>query len=95
MKQNIKINFLSDCQQHIPYLADLWYEQISKIWVPNASIDRATKNLYKHSNRDQLPLTLVATEKDVPVGRASLRVNDGIQPHHSPWLGSLVVDPAY
>jgi N-acetylglutamate synthase-like GNAT family acetyltransferase len=26
---------------------------------------------------------------------ASLRENDGIQPHHIPWLGSLVVDPAY
>jgi GNAT superfamily N-acetyltransferase len=95
MNQEIKINFLADCQQHIPYLAALWYEQISKIWVPNASIERATENLFKHSNLDQLPLTLVATTNDVPVGMASLRMNDGIQTHHAPWLGSLVVDPAH
>lgn len=95
MNKKIEIKFLADCQQHIPYLAKLWYEQISKHWAPNASIARSTKNLLKHANKSLLPLTLVALENDQPLGMASLRENDGIQPHHAPWLGSLVVDPAY
>lgn len=95
MNQKVKINFLVDCQQYIPYLANLHYEQIGKIWVPNASIERVTENLIKHSNRDQLPLTLVATTNNEPVGMVSLRMNDGIQLQHTPWLASLVVDPAY
>lgn len=95
MKRNkkIEIQMLADCQEHIPYLAKLWYEQISKHWVPNASIERATENLLKHVNKNQLPLTLVALENSKPLGMASLRENDGIQPHRAPWLGILVVDP--
>ncbi|HEV2524083.1 MAG TPA: GNAT family N-acetyltransferase, partial [Gammaproteobacteria bacterium] len=41
------------------------------------------------------PMTFVALDNDQPVGMASLRENDGIQPDRTPWLGSLVVDPAY
>ncbi len=95
ISMNLKINFLADCQQHIPYLAELLYEQIGKHWAPNASIARAKENLIKHANYNQLPLTLVAFINDKPVGMASLRVNDGIQPDRAPWLGSLVVDPAF
>jgi len=31
----------------------------------------------------------------VPIGMASLRLNDGIRPDLSPWLGSVYVDPPY
>lgn len=95
MKRKVEIKLLADCLQHIPFLAALWYEQISKHWVPNASIERATQNLLKHANYKHLPLTFVALANDKPVGMASLRENDGIQPEHAPWLGSLVVAPAY
>lgn len=93
-KGSIEIKFIADCKRHIPWLATLWYEEISRYWVPEASIERAQNNLIKHANHDQLPLTLVAFENKRPVGMASLRENDGIQPHLTPWLGSLVVDPA-
>lgn len=91
----LEIKLLADCQQHIPYLAQLWYEEISKHWVPNASIERATQNLVKHANHEILPITLVAIENGQPIGMASLRANDGIQPEHTPWLGSLVVSPQH
>lgn len=95
MKKSIEIKFLADCQQHISYLSKLWYEQIIRHWAPNPSIERASKKLLKHANKNQLPLTLVALENDQPLGMASLRENDGIQPHRAPWLGSLVVDPVH
>lgn len=95
MDSNYEIKLLADCLEHIPILAELWYEQISRHWVPNASIEKAKQNLIKHANYEQLPMTFVALNNDQPVGMASLRKNDGIQPDRTPWLGSLVVNPAY
>jgi GNAT superfamily N-acetyltransferase len=91
----IEIKLLTQCQEHIPELASLWFEEISKHWVPNASVERATQNLIKHLNEDKMPMTLVAFVEGKPVGMASLRENDGIQSDLFPWLGSLVVHPNY
>lgn len=93
MNSTIEIKLLADCQEHIPYLAKLWYEQISKIWTPNPSIEKATRNLIEHANLKELPITFVAFKQGRPVGMASLREDDGIQPDLTPWLGSLIVDP--
>lgn len=95
MNQCITIKLLSDCQQHIPYLAQLWFEEISQHWVLNASVERAYNLLLKHANSNALPMTFVACVNDKPVGMASLRENDGIRPDCTPWLGSLIVDPAF
>jgi N-acetylglutamate synthase-like GNAT family acetyltransferase len=94
-KDNLEIKLLADCQEHIAELARLWFEEISKHWVPDASIERARQNLVKHSNKDSMPMTFVALSENKPIGMASLRENDGIQPDLVPWLGSLVVHPAY
>ncbi len=94
MNQPITIKFLRDCQQHIPYLAQLWFEEISQHWVPNASVERAHDLLLKHVNiSNQLPMTFVAFVDNTPIGMASLRENDGIRSDCTPWLGSLIVDP--
>lgn len=93
--KKIEIKLLADCQQHIPHLAKLWYEEISRHWAPNASVERAEQNLFKHANRSELPITFVALKNDRAVGMASLRENDGIQAYRAPWLGSLVVDPTF
>lgn len=90
---SIQIVSLTDCQEHIPALATLWYENISKEWVPNASCARNEAQLLEHLNTDALPLTLVALKDGKAVGMASLRANDGLDSDFSPWLGSLVVDP--
>lgn len=95
MTTHLQIKLLSDCHRHIPELAKLWYEEISRHWVPNSSIERATKNLIEHANENKMPMTFVAIYDDKPVGMASLRDNDGIQPGVTPWLGTLIVDPHY
>lgn len=92
---NIVIKNLLDCQEHKASLAELWYQEISRHWVAGASVDRAMENLSKHLNRDQMPLALTALDGGKPVGMACLRETDGIRPEVAPWLGSLVVDPAY
>jgi len=95
MNDNFEIKLLAECQAYIPELANLWFEEISKHWVPDASIERAKENLIKHANIDKMPMTVVALLEGKPIGMASLRENDGIQPDLLPWLGSLVVRPAY
>lgn len=91
----IQIKHLSECQDHIPFLAKLWFEEISRHWVPDASIEKAKQRLLDHCNVDKLPLAIVALVENQPIGMACLRVIDRIRPHIAPWLGSLVVDPGY
>ena len=95
MKENVEIYLLTECQEHLPELAHLWFEEISKHWVPDASVERAKESLIKHSNIDKMPMTFVAISEGKPIAMASLRESDGIQPDLVPWLGSLVVHPAY
>lgn len=95
MKNPITIKFLADCEEHIPALAKLWYEEISRHWVPDANVKKASDRLIAHLNTDKLPMAIVALEGNTPVGMASLRETDGIRPGIKPWLGSLVVNPRF
>jgi len=40
MSDQIEIKFLTDCQEFIPALGTLWYEEISRHWVKDASMAR-------------------------------------------------------
>lgn len=82
-------------QEHIPVLAELWYQEISRYWAPNASVERAKQKLAEHLNDSKMPMAFVALCGDKPIGMACLRETDGIRPGVTPWLGSLVVSPEY
>src|SRR5437762_2901606 len=90
-----KIRLLNDYQEHIPKLAELWYEEISRHWVPDTSIEKAKHKLIAHLNTDNMPMAFVAVYEEQPIGMICLRENDGIRDGTSPWLGSLVVHPHY
>jgi len=91
----VQIELLKNHSQHIKRLADIWCEVLGKIWLPDFQIEKVIKNFENHLNSETLPLTYVALDQEKPIGMASLRANDGIRPDLSPWLGSLVVDPAF
>ena len=94
--QKIELKLLIDCPQHLSLLARLWHEEIIRHWHSDVLIEQTTKNLAQHLNREQLPISIVALHEHIPVGMACLRDNTlGIQPGIMPWLGSLVVEPAY
>jgi N-acetylglutamate synthase-like GNAT family acetyltransferase len=90
-----EIKLLTSCQEHIPVHAKLWYEEISRHWTPNASIEKAQQKLIEHSNSNSMPMAYVAICDGEAVGMACLRETDGIRPGITPWLGSLVVSPKY
>jgi hypothetical protein len=91
----IKINLLKNHQSTIPQLAHIWHEVLGKIWVPDVPVERVIARFEDHLNNQNLPITFVALDSDVPVDMCSLRENDGIRPDLTPWLGSLVVDPKH
>lgn len=92
---NIQIKLLKNHPETIPQLAQIWYEVLGKIWLPEVPIERVEQKFLGHSNNDIMPLTFVAFHNEKPVGMCSLRENDGIRSNLTPWLASLVVDPAY
>ena len=90
----IKIDLLKN-HPAIPALANIWHEVLGKIWVPDVPAHRVIARFADHLNDQDLPITFVALDGEIPVGMCSLRENDGIRPDLTPWLGSLVVDPKY
>lgn len=94
-KLELEIKLLTASQEHIPVLAKLWYEEISRHWAPNASIEKAKQKLIDHLNTNTMPMAYVAICGGEAVGMACLRETDGIRPGATPWLGSLVVNPKY
>ena len=93
---NIKIDLLKNHPDCIQRLAEIWCEVLGKIWLPDITIEMvAQKLINEHLNDDILPITYVAFDDARPIGRCSLRLNDGIRPDLMPWLGSLVVDQLY
>jgi len=91
----ITIDLLKNHPESIARLAAIWHEVLGKIWAPDVMIQSVMQKYTNHLNENILPITFVALDGVTPVGMCSLRENDGIMPNITPWLGSLVVDPAY
>lgn len=90
---NIKIDLLKNHPESIPRLAEIWYEVLGKIWMPEITIESVASKRYSELlNENVLPITYIALNGATPLGMCSLRQNDGIRPDLTPWLGSLVVD---
>ena len=91
---SITIKLLAEQPEATPPLAQLWYDELGKQWIPNASVEKAQATYAAHVNRDIMPLTYVAFQQQQAVGMISLRDNDGIRPDLAPWIGSLIVAKA-
>lgn len=50
MNVKFDIKLLSECEAHIPELANLWFNEFSKHWVPGATVERVIQNLILHLN---------------------------------------------
>lgn len=71
----IKIDLLKNHPSAIPTLAHIWYEVLGKIWVPDIPIERVIARFADHLKPSQdLPITFVALDGEIPVGMCSLHV---------------------
>jgi predicted N-acetyltransferase YhbS len=95
MKKSIKIMYLVDHPEWVTLLAR-WSFQTWGSVTPGSTLERAVQRFEQHArSKDLLPLTVVATDNNIPVGMCSLRENDGYESLLSPWLASLFVLPEY
>ncbi|HLB42355.1 MAG TPA: hypothetical protein VJN02_05830 [Gammaproteobacteria bacterium] len=52
--ESCEIKPLITCREHIPALAELWYQEISRHWAPNASIEKAKQKFIEYLNSAKL-----------------------------------------
>jgi GNAT superfamily N-acetyltransferase len=91
MNETMDIKYLADCAEVIPTLAswvfDQWGQQ-NKM----ESVRVALEFFYSRVNRDKIPLALVAFLDSLPVGTASLKIQEmTTHTHLLYWLGEVYV----
>lgn len=94
---DFEIHYLSDKPQFIEACAAWAYERwgVQKI---DSSLNRALERFNAGAQKEKLPLTFVAIEKnkDLPVGMGSLWENDGNRwQEKTPWIASIFTHYRY
>lgn len=90
----ITIDLLKNHPATIPRCAEIWHEVLGKIWMPEIGIQEIEALCYEELDQD-MPLTYIALDGEIPIGSGTLELSCGIRPDLGPWLGDLVVDPKY
>lgn len=90
----IKADLLKNHPHAIPALANIWYEALGKIWMPEIGIEEIESLYYEELNQD-MPLTYIALYGEIPVGSCTLQLKDDVRPDLGPWIESVVVDPKH
>lgn len=80
----------------MPAIANIWYEVLGKVWIPEIQTKEIETLSYKEFNQD-MPLTYIALlgPQEIPVGACTLELDGGIRPDLTPWIGGLVVNTKY
>jgi hypothetical protein len=89
--RGVRISYLIEHPEHIPQLAQWFFEQWATILgekPPEARIE----HLKEHMNRDELPIAWVAHANGQLFGTAALRVHGYVgREDLTPWLGGVFV----
>jgi GNAT superfamily N-acetyltransferase len=95
--ENVIVDYLANHLHLIEQLARLSWSEWKPIYQERRqSFDDAVNNYRERTNTDRLPLTLVALHGAEMVGTVSLKYHDlDIRPGLDPWLGALLVLPAW
>ena len=75
-------------------LANIWHEMLGKIWMPEIGVEKI-ESLYYEELKQDMPLTYIALDGEIPVGSCTFQLNDDVRPDLGPWIGDLVVDLKY
>jgi GNAT superfamily N-acetyltransferase len=89
------IDYLADHEELIPLVARWSFEEWSYLH-PEKPLEDITKSFSQRTNRNRLPICLVAFEDEKPVGMASLKPTDlPARRDLSPWLAGVYVLEAF
>ena len=94
---NLKLDLLRNHPWAIPRLAEIWYDGIAKVWIPDTSLLEIESGYREEIENDLSPsqITFVMFNDNKPVGVSTLKEDDEIRADFRPWLESLVVDKSY
>jgi GNAT superfamily N-acetyltransferase len=95
--QDITIDYLANCPEHVDQLAQFSWKEWQDIYEQRKqTLEHSVKNYRERMNTDRLPLTLVALQASELVGMVSLKFHDmDTRPDLDPWLGGLLVLPEW
>ena len=86
------IEYLADHKDFIPTLAGWSYEEWSYLH-PERTLPDVERSVLEGSNKEHIPISLVAIDKGKVIGMISLKTSDfKARPNLSPWLAGLYVD---
>lgn len=94
---SIRIKLLSEPPDWLPVIAEWIYHE----WwthIPDASPDTLAELLQSNLTSDSIPLSLVATVNEDPIGTVSLLEHDvdtDQWSRYTPWLAALYVEPEH
>jgi GNAT superfamily N-acetyltransferase len=89
------IAYLADHQEHIPQLA-AWFYQEWSLFYPGKSVENVASAMRERTNKNNIPLALVALEGETLVGTVCLKNHDmDTRRDLSPWLAGLYVAEFY
>jgi predicted N-acetyltransferase YhbS len=87
----MKIDYLADHPAFIPTLSR-WFLREWRDFYGDKTWEGVAETFYRRLNRGALPLALVASEGERPLGTVSLLEESvGTHKHLAPWLGGLYV----
>ncbi len=88
----MEIEYLADHKDVIPRLAHWSYNEWSSLH-PDRTFEDIKQLMLERSNKDKIPLCLIAIENGNVIGMIALKTNDlESRPNLSPWLAGLYVD---
>ena len=92
---NVEITHLFERPEHLNTIARWIHEE----WwsdTPGHTVETMAARLREASDRNAVPLSLVALHAGSPVGTVNLVANDNDErPDLTPWLAALLVAPAH
>ncbi len=91
----MKIEYLADYPDAFPILSE-WQHREWGHFRPGDTVEKRRARLEGYSNRDRIPLTVVALEGSEVLGSASLILHDmETRMELTPWLASVFVGEPY
>jgi predicted N-acetyltransferase YhbS len=92
---DITVDYLANHPKLVEKLATLTWNEWQPLYKERGqTFEDAIKNYRERTNKDCLPLTLVAFHDEQLVGTVSLKLHDlDTRPNLAPWLGALLVLP--
>jgi predicted N-acetyltransferase YhbS len=91
----MEVHYLAEYRSWIPVIAQWFYDEWGDFYS-DLTVRDIIERLEQRTNRDTIPLALVAIEDDAVIGTVSLKQYDmDTRMQYSPWLASLYVEKAH